>query len=55
MGCNVGLKVMGKEVGKWFGNVELIDMKAMEPPSIDQNDKKATNTLTPNNIVPQVI
>jgi len=33
MGCNVGLKVKGKEVDKCFGNVELIAMQTMEQPS----------------------
>ena len=46
LGCNVGLKVKGEEVDKWFGNAKLIPKKTEEQPTMNQRNKNNTNTLT---------
>ena len=46
MGCNVRLKVQEKEVDKYFYE-ELTAMKAMEKPSVDQNENEHNQHSNP--------
>jgi len=40
-------------VDKCFANVELIAMKTMEQPTLDERNIKSTKTLTPLEVLPQ--